>query len=233
MKEMVVGAALAIGGVLLGFAFATQTDVQAEAKWWDLLTAFGTVGAVVVAVVFSLREAVRRQKSEKLQAEIAHARVEPELRQLRIALSSAVWSARRLALVEEGEQRLSGDIYLLTRLVESLTLPVSSLKCELLLPAKPDLARLLSAILGGAVTVKASVAAVVGFGEAQPNSGGISTLILVERICELGALVEAYQGQEPAREFKKETFRDVARKLGVEEIWGKWIVESKQVSSQG
>lgn len=220
MKGMLVGAALAIGGVLVGFAFATQTDVEAEAKWWELVTAFGTVGAVVVAIYFSLRDALRKRESEELSAEIAHARIAPELGQLRFALSSAVWSAQKLALVEENEPRSRGDIYLLSRLAECLSLPLSSLKCELLLPAKPDRARQLSAILGEAVRVKESVARVVGFGDTQPNSGGLTTLMLVQRICELGTLVDTYQGEEPSREFKLETFRNVARRLGVEEVWG-------------
>ena len=54
MKGILVGAATAIGGVLVGFAFATKADVLAEAKWWDLMTAFGTVGAVVAAVVIPI-----------------------------------------------------------------------------------------------------------------------------------------------------------------------------------
>lgn len=220
MKGMLAGATLAIGGVLVGFAFATQTDVEAEAKWWELMTAFGTVGAVVVAIYFSLRDALRKRESEELSAEIAQARIAPELGQLLFALSSAVWSAQKLALVEENEPRSRSDIYLLSRLAECLSLPLSSLQCELLLPAKPDHARQLSAILGEAVRVKEAVSTVVGFGDSQPNSGGLTTLMLVQGICELGALVNAYLGKEPPREFKLETFRNTARKLGVEEVWG-------------
>lgn len=64
MKWMIVGAALGIGGMLLGFAFATKMDVLAEAKWWDLMTAFGTVGAVVVAIAIPMSERIARDRKE-------------------------------------------------------------------------------------------------------------------------------------------------------------------------
>ena len=65
MKWMLVGAALAIVGVLVGFAFATQIDMQARAKWWDLMTAFGTVGAVVVALAVPLWQNWDRRREQK------------------------------------------------------------------------------------------------------------------------------------------------------------------------
>lgn len=68
MKGMLVGAALAIGGMLVGFAFATQAGVTAEAKWWDLMTAFGTVGAVVAAIGVPLW-----QNSDRLREQAARA----------------------------------------------------------------------------------------------------------------------------------------------------------------
>lgn len=68
MKGMLVGAALAIGGMLVGFAFATQADVTAEAKWWDLMTAFGTVGAVVAAIGVPLWQNADRLREQATRA---------------------------------------------------------------------------------------------------------------------------------------------------------------------
>ncbi|CAB3898662.1 hypothetical protein LMG26854_05384 [Achromobacter aegrifaciens] len=65
MKGMLVGAALAIAGMLVGFAFATQTDVLAQAKWWDLMTAFGTVAAAVVALGLALRSELLQKRREQ------------------------------------------------------------------------------------------------------------------------------------------------------------------------
>lgn len=67
MKGVYLGATMAVAGMLLGFAFATDADPSKEAQWWDLMTAFGTCAAVVVACfvswwdrrVVAHREAVR------------------------------------------------------------------------------------------------------------------------------------------------------------------------------
>lgn len=69
---MLVGAALALFGLALGFALANNVDAAAEAKWWDLMTAFGTVGAVVVALLIPIRqrrEALNDAKVARLRHE--------------------------------------------------------------------------------------------------------------------------------------------------------------------
>lgn len=65
MKEMLIGAGLALGGLLLGFTFATRFDVLAEAKWWDLITAFGTLGAVITALGIAIHDSRRRVNDTK------------------------------------------------------------------------------------------------------------------------------------------------------------------------
>jgi hypothetical protein len=64
MKGMLIGAALTLIGTVFGFAFATKIDALAEAKWWDLMTAFGTVGAAIVALGLALRAEVLQQRRE-------------------------------------------------------------------------------------------------------------------------------------------------------------------------
>lgn len=86
MKGMLVGAALAIGGVLVGFAFATQTDVQAEAKWWELVTAFGTVGATGVAAWLGVREVIIRREERASRAVFAQGALWPEFRRYLAAI---------------------------------------------------------------------------------------------------------------------------------------------------
>lgn len=68
MWAMLVGAALTLGGLLLGLAFATKSDVLAEAKWWDLMTAFGTVGASVAAVAIPIWQNIDRRLEAKREA---------------------------------------------------------------------------------------------------------------------------------------------------------------------
>ncbi len=82
MKGMLVGAALAIGGVLVGFAFATKADVLAEAKWWDLMTAFGTVGAVIAALCIAYRQRGDQAAADDRAGQVAYSIILPELQLL-------------------------------------------------------------------------------------------------------------------------------------------------------
>lgn len=52
--QLCIGAGLMLLGAWMGMAFSTVTDATAAAKWWDLMTAFGTVGAAVAAVAVPL-----------------------------------------------------------------------------------------------------------------------------------------------------------------------------------
>lgn len=54
MKLMLLGAGLMLLGVCVGLSLATPIDAGAVAKWWDLLTSFGTAGAVIAAVGIAL-----------------------------------------------------------------------------------------------------------------------------------------------------------------------------------
>lgn len=62
---LIAGAVLTLIGLALGFALATKVDMSAEAKWWDLMTAFGTVGAAMFAVAVPLWQNFERRKDDK------------------------------------------------------------------------------------------------------------------------------------------------------------------------
>lgn len=68
---LIVGAVLTFIGLVVGFTFATKVDTAAQAKWWDLMTAFGTVGATCAAVYFGLQAAIKSRRTEIAQAKLA------------------------------------------------------------------------------------------------------------------------------------------------------------------
>lgn len=83
MRGLLLGATLALGGLLIGFALATKVDVLAEAKWWDLMTAFGTVGSVVVALAFGLLALTAQNRSNRHRANVVGWFVVPSLGEIR------------------------------------------------------------------------------------------------------------------------------------------------------
>jgi hypothetical protein len=103
MWAMLVGAALALVGLLLGFAFATKSDVLAEAKWWDLMTAFGTVGATVVALVLGLIPILSQARINRRRAGVVVWFVVPWLGRIRAGCELLSQCCKDLLLVPNGQ----------------------------------------------------------------------------------------------------------------------------------
>ncbi|WP_153228240.1 hypothetical protein [Achromobacter xylosoxidans] len=103
MKGMLLGASLAIAGLLIGFTFATKVDVHAEAKWWDLMTAFGTVGSVVVALAFGLIALISQNRSNRYRANVIGWFVVPTLGQIRAGCELLSECSRSLLQIPSGE----------------------------------------------------------------------------------------------------------------------------------
>ncbi|MBO1017963.1 hypothetical protein IPU70_30710 [Achromobacter sp. SD115] len=71
MKGMLLGAALTLSGVLIGFVVATKVDVLADAKWWDLMTAFGTIGSALAAVFLAWWPAHKERRDRTVLGALA------------------------------------------------------------------------------------------------------------------------------------------------------------------
>lgn len=100
MRGMLLGAALALGGILVGFAFATKTDALAEAKWWDLMTAWGTVAATAVALGIALRTEYLQSRRDKAVALVVWRAVTAECSQTKAFL----WQAQQVLEASANEE---------------------------------------------------------------------------------------------------------------------------------
>ncbi|WP_348995672.1 hypothetical protein ABFG95_06940 [Achromobacter sp. HNDS-1] len=77
-----VGAGL-ICGAVAGWIFATIGGwvVATNAKnWWDVATAIGTVGAVITALFFAVKDRSRQHLLDQAEAVVLRAQITPELR---------------------------------------------------------------------------------------------------------------------------------------------------------
>ncbi|MNX44281.1 hypothetical protein D3C86_747640 [compost metagenome] len=79
MRKLIIGGVIAILGMLVGYHFAAGVKGAPEAKWLELMTAIGTIGAVVVALAIALRDASWRRSTRRDEGEIVHAVVIYEL----------------------------------------------------------------------------------------------------------------------------------------------------------
>jgi len=79
MWHMICGALLAAIGFAVGVTLSTSVDASAEARWWELLTAVGTFGAVVVALVFGLIPLYQQARRDRYRAQVVRWLVLPWL----------------------------------------------------------------------------------------------------------------------------------------------------------
>lgn len=101
MRWMLVGAALAIGGMLVGFTFATQMDVLAEARWWDLMTAFGTLGSAFAALFLAWWPAHKERRERKISGALAVYEQRKSLVRIRLDLVAIGKGVVDAALIRE------------------------------------------------------------------------------------------------------------------------------------
>ncbi|WP_336724655.1 hypothetical protein [Achromobacter ruhlandii] len=142
MRGMLLGAALALLGLALGFVLATKVDAVAEAKWWDLMTAFGTVGAVVVALVISERTRRQQVAESRAKAGLAAASVAVHLASVRIDLGVAVRYSKLFTSMDPNPEQMD-DICEEVERVNAMAIPYEELLA--LTPLPNDCAEKISA----------------------------------------------------------------------------------------
>lgn len=74
-----IAAAAAIAGVVFGWEWRGRTGALADVSLLQVMTAFGTVGAVVAATYFAVRDARNKQRREILIAQLTAAGLDARL----------------------------------------------------------------------------------------------------------------------------------------------------------
>lgn len=78
-QELLIGLAF---GAAIGWVISTApgwAQASSYKDWWDIATAFGTVGAVIAAVFFALRDGLRMRREQVIRARLAATAVETKL----------------------------------------------------------------------------------------------------------------------------------------------------------
>lgn len=100
-------AGVVLGGVIVFtlLAYFWEWGVFRGARWWDVMTAFGTVGAVVFSLATALLLAIRQKRRQKRRAALRVASLGPEIS----ALISVTWFdwLRDVELTEEVISRIT------------------------------------------------------------------------------------------------------------------------------
>lgn len=122
-EGVVVGCLLTIGVAALFVLLGMRVDTSTAVKWWELMTAFGTVGAVIVALGLALKEANERRLGRLRQRAILRWVVGPEIGTLAGNLHATRTVLARLKATSLGGTMNKEDLVLLKWLAEKLQLP--------------------------------------------------------------------------------------------------------------
>lgn len=110
MKRMMAGAALALCGVLFGFAFATATDAKKQAGWWELLGAFGSAGAALGAVAIAGWQYTVQRQERYIEAVHVVCEAYPRLVALKVDLEDAHGFFKELLNVDQSPDLVRREI---------------------------------------------------------------------------------------------------------------------------
>lgn len=155
MKEMLIGAGLALGGLLLGFTFATKFDVLAEAKWWDLLTAFGTLGAVTTALGIAIHDSRRRENDTKATIRVFGAVFQSDVMRVWALASGEIKpTVEWIVALGVGQEWPEGQRLLLRKKASDLQTPVLHQFLPLASQFPPSVASAIAVVLGEVVLIK-------------------------------------------------------------------------------
>lgn len=91
-EGVVVGCAVTIVGALVALLLGMRIDTTATVKWWELMTAFGTVGSVAAATWIAVWSATRGSEKERRIALIVAA-------ELSVGLRPAIHQLKRVMLL--------------------------------------------------------------------------------------------------------------------------------------
>jgi hypothetical protein len=151
--QMFAGAGVTLLGVCFGFAIATNADAAAEAKWWDLMTAFGTVGAVLVAIWFGLSD-VRMRGAERARAcNVYQWYFLPEIGQAKPVVNSMIEFIERIEREEVGFEINQADLEYLDLLCKLIQLPTINAHIAALVHLPEEHGRLLAKIASNGTEV--------------------------------------------------------------------------------
>lgn len=151
--RMYIGAGLTLLGVCFGFAIATNADAEAEAKWWDLMTAFGTVGAVATAIWFGLAD-VRMRRAERARASNVYQWLfVPEIGQAMPAVNSMIEFIERVEREEIGFKINSTELDYLEVLCNLIQVPTINAHIGALVHLPESLGRQIARIASNGTVV--------------------------------------------------------------------------------
>lgn len=155
MKEMLIGAGLALGGLLLGFTFATKFDVLAEAKWWDLLTAFGTLGAVITALGIAIHDSRRRHNDAKATIRVFGAVFKSDVMRIWALTNGEIKQiVERLVSLGDGQEWPEDQRLLLKKKASELQTPVLQQFLPQVSQFPPSIASAIAVVLGDVALIK-------------------------------------------------------------------------------
>ncbi|WP_156774037.1 hypothetical protein [Bordetella bronchialis] len=199
------------------------TSIPAEGFWdtWikpllDLLTAVGTVGAVLAAVCLAKSARASREREQRLRAELAEAQILPELRSVHRTIGHVAVVARAIAEQSDGDKFRDSTRKVLLELRRGLSLEASTQLLRDFAP-KEQSSRRLAGVVGQLPRILRFVDALTTMDDALPNGANVGAFMLLQECCSFGASLDKLLGNDETKYFRPEMHEPLAKKLGIVE----------------
>jgi hypothetical protein len=180
----------------------------------DAATAAGTVGVVIVTYRLAKREREASERNEATRAEMAWARIAPELWALHRNVEHAALAVRSIADQHDGDTIRDGTRSLLQQTRAALSLENTSRSLPDLV-VRSDVSLQLAAILGQMPKVLRQIDALLSMGDVLPNGANINAFIILEELCSLGEKIDGALGKVKTKYFDLAWHEALAVKLGI------------------
>lgn len=207
-------------GVSAGWIASTWPGlvVATSAKhWWDIGTAIGTVSTAGATAWLTYRNWRQTQREKARRAEMALARVTPELHALRQAAMIGVHAASMGARVEEGAKLPAWLAHTFEQVLGALEAPVAG-ALEDLAFEESDRGKRLALIVARIRTARRWVSGMIQMGEKQPNGGEIQAYLTLMCLAALGRAIEEFFGKPVSRMFLDAYHEKLRNRLGLSEF---------------
>lgn len=215
MGMMLLGALLALSGLVLGLLVATNVVATSATSWWEIISALATSIAAISAVGIAVWSWRREDTDRRARANIAWARARPDLAACLRATEVVANALTSMAFTGDGLKVRESAKYLLREHVNALTLN----QCEAVIS---DLAHdhkerglRVSGLIGDLPRIMRRCGTILGQVDCPGPGFDTHSIIVMSEVAEFGRRICDLLDKPPPRILSEGQVQEYAKLLGI------------------